>query len=151
MTQEQFQNYLETCHRDVIEKQRQLIETYQLNKYTNYKFSQAQETIIFTGSGLHTRTFNVLCIGSWKIKDEAWLWAWANKSFNERIQKKAEVLKELEKKTGFEVFVKEGCRCEQTVANDLAYISTHYIKAMGIYRIDIEDGYAFMALQSIKA
>lgn len=150
MTGEQFQVYLETCHKDVMEKQKKLIEDYKLNKYTNYKFNQAEEMLEFTGLGLETLKFNVLCIGSWHIKDEAWLWAWANKGFNEEIRKKAEVLKGLEQETGFEVFGKEGCKCEQVISNDLAYVSVHYVKGIGIYRIDIEEGYAFMSLQSIK-
>ena len=150
MTEKQFEDFLQVCHKEINEKQKVLNDRYYLKAYTRYNFNQKEEMIQFTNQLEDRLVFEITCIGSWAPKDKNWIWAWANDSFSESIRAKANELKELERLTGHEVFTREGFECEGEVARDLAYMGVHQLDAIGIYRIEAEDSYVFLALNKIK-
>lgn len=150
MTEKEFEGFLTQCHKEVNDKQKQLIAECALNQYTSYTFDQKSKSITFKKEDGQTLTFDITCIGSWHQKEEGFVWAWANDSFSEEIRKESEVLKELAQVTGYDIFEKEGFKCEEIVARDLAYMSIHQLKALGIYRIVVGESYVFLALKNIK-
>lgn len=150
MTDKDFEVFLNKCCKEVQDKQKELIQKTELNVYKKYSFSQANKSITFEEEGMEALTFEITAIGSWHQKEENWIWAWANESFTEEMRKEAEALKKLKEVTGFDLFEKEGFKCESVVARDLAYMSIHQLEAQGIYRITIEDSFVFLALNGIK-
>lgn len=150
MTDKELDVFLQQCHKEVLEKQKYLTTNYQLNEYTTYKFSQAKKSITLKKSGGENLTFKVKCIGSWRKEDSSWTWGWANENLSEIIREEAKPLKELEKVTGFNIFAQGGFECEEAVARDLAFAGVHQLEAMGVYRIEIEGNYLFLALIDIE-
>ena len=150
MTDKELDMFLQKCHKEVLEKQKYLTTTYKLNEYTTYSFSQDKSSIKLKKADHETLTFKVKCIGSWHKEDRSWIWGWANENLSEAIREEAKSLKELEKVTGFNIFLQGGFECEETVARDLAFAGIHQLEAMGIYRIEVEGSYLFLALIAIE-
>lgn len=150
MTQKQFEDFLEECYREINEKQKLLNKEYHLNTYTKYLFNHKAQTIQFENDENQVLKFEIACIGSWAPKDKVWIWAWANDDFTQAIRDEGSKLKDLGKLTGHQVFTREGFECEEIVARDLAYMSIHQLEAIGIYRIEAEDSYVFLAIKKVK-
>lgn len=150
MTEKQFEDFLQKCYSYTTEQQKALNEQYHLNTYTKYIFDQKTKTIQLKKDGNEVLEFEVACIGSWAPKDNVWIWAWANENFSQAIREEGAKLKELSDLTGHEVFAREGFECEEVVARDLAYMGVYQLGAIGIYRIEAEDSYVFLALNKVR-
>lgn len=151
MTDQQFEAFLQECSKEVKVKQSELVKNYALDKYTKYIFSQGTQTIEFKDElNESSLIFEMVCIGTWDQKEEVWEWAWANQTLSEEVRQAAMPLKKLEEITGYELFGKEGFKCEEVVARDLAYMGVHQLEAKGVYRIVVEENYVFLALMDVK-
>lgn len=150
MTDKELDVFLQNCHTEIREKQNYLTRTYHINEYTTYSFSQVENSLTLKNVGKKDLTFNIICIGSWHKEDSSWVWAWANENLSEGIREVAKPLKELEKVTGFNIFAQGGFECEMAVARDLAFAGVHQLQAQGIYRIEVEESYLFLALMEVK-
>ena len=148
MINQEFEEFLKLCHKEVLDKQKYLTDTYQINQYKNYNFSQNDKALTLT-MGEESIKFKVVCIGSWKSEDSSWVWAWANENISEEMREEAKVLRELANETKFNVFMQGGFECEQSVARDLAFMAVHHLDAKGIYRIEVDGSFLFLALMDI--
>ena len=145
---QEFEKFLQLCHQEVFEKQKVLTDTYQINQYKNYSFSQPEKKLTLKGEG-QTIDFKVVAIGSWKREDSSWVWAWSNENISEEMRAEAKVLQGLAETTKFNIFMQGGFECEEAVARDLAFMAVHHLEAKGVYRIEIDGSYLFLALMDI--
>ena len=148
MVNKEFEQFMQLCHSEVFEKQRHLAEFYHINKYKTYSFSQPKKQLILKDEDEQI-AFKVVCIGSWREENQSWVWAWSNENITEEMRKEAKVLQELAEVTKMNVFMQGGFECEEAVAKDLAFMAVHHLNAKGIYRIEIEGSFLFLALMEI--
>ena len=144
-----FENFLKLCHQEIFEKQKILTDTYKINEYRTYSFSQQEKKLVLK-SETSEMAFDVICIGSWKKDDSSFVWAWANENISEEMREESKTLQGLAETTGFNVFKEGGFECEEAVAKDLAFMAIHQLEAKGIYRIEIDDSYVFLALMKVS-
>lgn len=149
MTDQEFEKYLQLCQREILEKQKYLTDVYHIDQYIDYRFNQTEEQLTLTKEkqNLH---FKVICIGSWNRHEKSWVWAWANPAISEKMRHKAKALCQIGEDTGFNVFKEGSFECEEPVSRDLAFAAIHKLEAKGIYRIDIEGGFLYLALMEIE-
>ena len=145
---QELENFLQLCHQEIFEKQKVLTDTYRINEYRNYSFSQPEKKLILKSEEKEI-AFKVVCIGSWKREDSSWVWAWANENISEELQAEAKVLQGLAEPTKFNIFMQGGFECEEAVAKDLAFMAVHHLNAKGIYRVEIDGSYLFLALMEV--
>lgn len=48
MINQEFEEFLKLCHKEVLDKQKYLTDTYQINQYKNYNFSQNDKALTLT-------------------------------------------------------------------------------------------------------
>ncbi len=142
---QEFEKFLQLCHQEIFEKQKALTDAYQINDYKNYSFSQTEKKLILKNEDKEI-AFNVVCIGSWKREDSSFVWAWANEDISEEMREESKRLQGLANTTKFNIFMQGGFECEEAVAKDLAFMAVHHLDAKGIYRIEIDGSYLFLAL-----
>lgn len=148
MVNKEFEQFMQLCHSEVFEKQRQLAEVYHINKYKTYSFSQSEKKLVLKDKDGQI-AFNIVCIGSWNVAERSWVWAWANENFTEAIREEAKALQGLSEKTKMNVFMQGGFECEEAVAKDLAFMAVHHLNAKGIYRIEVEGSFLYLALMDV--
>ncbi len=146
MLNEEFEIFLKKCQIKVREKQNKLNEEYGISRFNKYQFSQKDKTIKLMKETGEFISFKAVCIGSWGYEDESWVWAWHNNNLSDEIRTEAEELKKLKDKTGFAVFEEGSFKCEEIVGKDLAFVSVQELKADGIYRIQADESYLYLAL-----
>lgn len=149
MTDKEFEKFLQLCHQEILDKQKYLTQTYKINEYTNYKFDQAQKSLILKKEGQEIK-FKIVCIGSWDKAEKSWVWAWANGNLSEETREDARRLHELGDVTGFSVFKEGNFECDEFASRDLAFAGVHQLDAMGIYRIEVDGGFLYLALMNVE-
>lgn len=90
-------------------------------------------------------------IGSYSLKTETWLWAWANESFADAERAKAAKLKKLFDKTGMRIFTDPHFDCDEYLAWELAAVSVQYLEGTGCYRGPAEHLWIFWSIDSLAA
>lgn len=148
MTDKAFEDFLKLCHQEILEKQKYLTETYHINEYKTYSFSQLDSSITLKDADRNLK-FKVVCIGSWSRKEGNWVWAWANQNLSEKTREEAKALKPLGELTGFSVFKEGNFECEELASRDLAFAGVHQLNAQGIYRIEVDGDFWFLALMNL--
>ena len=142
--------FLKKCREEIGQKQNALNRSVAFNTYTRYVFKQKDQSLELTKEDGSKLVCKITCIGSWNAKENSWVWAWANENLSDETRKAADPLKSLEKETGYQIFINGGFECEQAVAIDLAFAGVHALNAKGIYRIQIEDSFVFLAIDEVS-
>lgn len=146
MTDEQFDEFVDTCYEDFETKQNKMYEEYNIGTFSDYWFDQVSKVLQFKNSDIVELEFDIVCIGSWAHKKETWMWSWANISMTDECRKDSELLKELKVRTGSNIFEMEGLKCNEVMAYELVAMSLNQLNAIGMYRIPGETSHLFVAL-----
>lgn len=146
MTDEQFDEFVDSCYEEFETKQSKMLQDYNLGTYGGYWCDQITKTLQFKNDNKVELEFEIIFIGSWAHKKETWLWSWANSSITEECRKDSEVLKGLKERTGFEVFEQEGINCNEMMAYELVAMSLNQLNAIGMYRVPGELSHLFVAI-----
>lgn len=141
--------FLKQCREEINQKHQVLNSKVAINTYTQYVFKQKEHILELRKADGSKLLCDIICIGSWNSKESSWVWAWANENLSDEMRKAADPLKSLEKETGYQIFINGGFECEQAVAVDLAFAGVHALNAKGIYRIQIEDSFLFLAINEV--
>jgi len=149
MTSEEFEAYMNVCYQEIGNRQKKLLELYDLQNYKDFWYSQTTETLQFKTDGKVEIEFEVIQIGSWSSISDSWMWAWANDSVTEKTKQKSGKIKELAEITGYDVFSLEAFEAKESIAHQLTAISAYYLNAIGYYIAPIEELKLFFALTKV--
>lgn len=146
MTDEQFDEFVDTCYEEFEIKQNKVHEEYKIGSIGEYWFDQVSKVLQFRNNNIVELEFDIVCIGSWAHKKETWMWSWANASMTDECRKDSELLKGLKVRTGYDIFEMEGLKCNELLAYELVAMSIKQLNAIGMYRIPGETSHLFVAL-----
>lgn len=146
MTDEQFDDFVDSCYKNLETKQRLMYETYRIGTFSDYWFDQELSVLQFKNSNKVELEFEIVCIGSWAHKNETWMWSWANPSMTNECREDSGRIKALKTKTGVEIFEMEGLNCSEEMAYELVAMSVSQLDAIGMYKIPGEKSHLFVAL-----
>lgn len=137
MTDEEFEDFVQSTMDELIAKQDQLKSEYGFGSFERWHFDQVSETLsFFDAAGKLTLEAEVIDIGSYASNSNTWKWAWANESVLPALRTKAEPLKQLRDVTGFDLFSSESTVSveDENMAWELAAMSVRKLGALGAYK-----------------
>jgi len=149
MTDEEFQIFLDTCFEELEIKQQKLIEEFNIGSFQKFEFDFEKAEIYFLNEGLVEVQANIIPIGSFNSENNTWMWAWANEGFPEDLRAKSARLKQLEEKTGFEIFGTEMPEIDEDMAWEMAGISLNMLNVQGVYRGPVNKTEYFYAIDNV--
>lgn len=150
MTDEQFNNFVDSCYDKLEAKSAILFGEYKIGTYDKYWFDQDMQTLQFKNGNNVEIEFEFICIGTLAHKKDTWMWAWANESFSDEIRKKSEALKSLKLLTGYDLFESSGFVCDKEMAYELTAMGVETLNSLGMYKIPGEKSDLFLALKGVK-
>jgi len=150
MTDDQFENFLDQCYKDLELKQNLMYDAYKIGSYSEFWFDQEIGVLQFKNKNVVELEFEVVCIGSWAHKNETWMWSWANPSMTSDSRNFSGKIKALKEKTGLDIFENEGLNCNEIMAYELVAMSVHQLEVIGMYRVPGEKSHLFVALINKK-
>src|SRR6478752_9655131 len=137
MTNEQFQDFIQTAMDDFRAKQEKLEAAYGMTACVRWDVDQASEKLkLFGSDGALRVEADVIDVGSFASNANSWMWSWANESLPPALREKSAVLKELAGITGFGLFASEAPVPvkDETMAWELAAFSVRHLGALGVYK-----------------
>lgn len=137
MTNEQFQEFLQTALDDLRVKQEKLDAAYGITACVRWDLDEAAEKLKLVGRDGQLRVeADVVDVGSFAASSSSWMWGWANESYPASVREKAAVLKELAISTGFGLFASGSAIAvkDESMAWELAALSVRHLGALGVYK-----------------
>ncbi len=117
------------------EKQDKLEKEFGLGHYE--RFTVDYETLIlsFYDNEQKMVDVSIIPIASHVPEKEDLKWAWANEIYPLEIRKKSEIMKELAKMTGFEMFNNPSIECDEDMAWEINAVACKFTNSQGVYRV----------------
>lgn len=146
MTDEQLGMYINLCCEELLEKQGDLQDQYQLGSHEKYWCDLEKKILQFKNNDKVIHEFCVMCLGSLSNQSETWMWAWANEHLPEEVRKDSIILKKLKTTLGLDFFDTPAFDCDDEIAYVLTAISCHHLDILGTYRIPSNHGYMVLGI-----
>ena len=155
MTDEEFEAFVASANEELRHKQDLLGQQYGLGTHGRWRFEQATAQVQFYDEADNlTIEADIVEIGTYSQRSNTWKWAWGNSSVLPCLRQKAELLKELEGITGFELFGHEHAFEieDEAMAWELTAMSVKHLGAIGCYRAPTSSGgpTTFLAITSAR-
>ncbi|MDH5572664.1 MAG: hypothetical protein OEY89_12940 [Gammaproteobacteria bacterium] len=142
--------YLDDCYDVLEQKQAALVDKYQIDSYDMFDFHMVNGTIEFKQGSVVMVTANFVPVGSFNEEQQSWMWAWANGGVTGALKEKAETVKDLEAKTGNEVFGIETISADEGTAWEISALACDHYQGQGIFAAPIEGLLIFMVLHNVS-
>lgn len=155
MTDNEFEQFLQTALSELWEKQDELESKQGFGSCARWFFDQQTETLeMFDANDRKVVEAEVIDIGSYANDSSTWKWAWSNDSLLPSLRKKAESLKVLSDLTGIELFSFENAFSveNEEMAWELVAMSVRHLGALGAYKAPSATRplSTFLAIKSIR-
>lgn len=148
MNDNDFYKYLEQARLWLSDKQK-LLSNNGIGKSFSYKIDQETEIIKFD-MGLSIIKYNFIPIGSFKVTEQEFQWAWSNHNILNKLREKSKIFISLNDITDSKIFADRKIEADQIMAWDIAAMCGQLINSVGIYAPEKNDIIRFYALKEIE-
>jgi hypothetical protein len=135
MTDAEFETYLADKVAALKSKQSYLQSEFGLSSYERFWVDYEKEELSFLDGNVLKLKFAITDIGSHVAEKESWKWAWANPHLPNHVREKAERLKGLTQKTGFQIFSDAHCQIDEIMAWEFTAVACDFLASLGAYSV----------------
>ena len=141
--------YIDDCYAELERKQAALMKDYSLDAYGMFDYDLNTGRIFFKQGVVTKVEADFIPVGSLSEEAESWSWAWANASVKGELLEQAESLKELQSKTGEEIFGNSTFPADIGTAWEMAAIACDHFNGQGTFAAPVEGLLIFMVLNNV--
>ncbi len=151
MNEDEFEDFLSFSTSALEKKQAELEKQYGLSRMGRWKLDHHEGYLDFLDeSGRHQHRFATTPIGTFAQNRDSWKWAWANDKIEQPWRGRADRLRSLFEKTGYDLFSEEGeFSVDEVMSWELAAMAVAHLGALGCYRAPNREVFLFLALDEI--
>jgi len=150
MNEAEFEGFIARCVEDAQRKNDALDAEYGLHSFARWDDDGDRQTLVFTNPGeADALEAKVTSIGSYSLKNQTWMWAWANESLTDAAREKASVLMKLADRTGMRVFTDPHIDCDEYLAWELAAAAVDELGSLGVYREPVDHLWIFVSIDAM--
>ena len=146
MTQEEIDEFIDSCFAEMEEKQRQLLARYRINTFESYWWDQETSVLQFKNANVVELQFPVVFIGTWAFNDQSWLWGWENRTFLESVRTASERIKTGATHTDHGYFEAKMLQADENRMWELTALAVRSLGALGVYRVPADSHFLMLAL-----
>jgi len=151
MSDREFDAFIETCNKQLDQKQSALESKYRLGKLARWDYDQNSGLLTFKDAkGIASVEAATTNIGSYMPSKGTWCWAWANDTMDEEQQAKSIEIQSLCDATGYDIFVQASLKVDDAMAWELAAMGVHHLKSVGCYCAVAKDLSVFLSIDNIR-
>lgn len=136
-------NFIEPRHQDFLEK-------YKVGECERWDWYQETAKLVFSHDGKPQVEADIQFSGTYSIKSETWMWAWANESLDEKVKHSSRNVRSLGEELGLKQLV-SGCYSATEVDGwEMTSVLAKHLNAIGVYRTPSENGFTYMVITKAK-
>lgn len=130
--------------------QAELEKQFRLSDYERFDVSQDTAELVFSGGGKSDVIAKVVFVGSFSLRSETWLWAWANESINASLTKDLAIVRDHGKTHGFRQLTERGWTTHEDEGWELAAVVNYLLKGKGVYRAPADKTILWLVMTDVR-
>lgn len=132
-------------------KQAQVEKDFQLSKQERYEVDAASGKLVFYSGGVAAFSTPFQAIGSYEPQSGSWVWSWANEGVSSTHTARIKAVADYGKAHNYVQLTEPVWNASEDDGWAMAGITTHLLKADGVYRVQLPNGLViFLLLEKIK-
>ncbi len=132
-------------------KQKELVESYDLDSYSRVEYDQDSGTMTFSEEGVQQKVvarFQV--VGTYSDASKTWMWAWDNPYLLDNTTEASVKVKEFGEKNKFQKLTDPKWEASLQDAWEMTALAAKFLQAKGVQIIPSEDIRAFVILVTVN-
>ena len=145
-----FQKFADEALEEAQAKQAKLIKEYRIDSYERYDWDQDSATLVFSDAGVAKVIATFQFVGSHSKRSGTWLWAWGNRSIDEKLSAGARKVRAYGEQHKISRLTQAKWAAQEVDAWEMAAVQAKLTGALGLYRSPDENGASFLAITAIR-
>lgn len=142
MEQIDFDDFLENCYDELLEKQDRFTEQYNISSYQSWFYDQVTGIFTFENPG-DKIYFRFEIVGTLSDKSGTWKWSWDNEYIDPMVRASMAKIKAFGERNQFEKLREGLWKAEEIDGWEMTAIAAYLLNAIGTYRVP-SNGFIFM-------
>ena len=147
---EVFHDLICSSFRYLESKQEGFLKKYKAGEHDRWDWYQETGKLIFTHDGKPQVEADIHFFGTFSTKSDTWMWAWANKSIDEKVKASSRNVKEMGEELGLKELVAGRWTATEVDGWEMTAVLAKYLNAIGSYRTPSDTGFTYMVVTKAK-
>ena len=130
------------------EKQDIFRETFRIGEFERYDYDQGTGQLVFSNAGKSGVICEVAFVGSFALRNETWLWSWANSSNSELVKAKMREVRSYGEQHRYQRLAGAFWNASADSGWEMTGIAAYLLNAIGAYRCPDEKRHLYMVVLS---
>ena len=130
------------------EKQKALVDRFQLGTHGRFDWSQEQGVIVFSNNGVPKVAADIQFAGSYSSTSKTWLWAWANDTILPKMSSDSKRVLQYGREHHFKRLTEAKWPAGEVDCWEVTTLQAHLTNAEGMYRTPDNNGYTYLTLRN---
>jgi hypothetical protein len=149
MAEPKFVELVTAAHQFLTARQDTLTNEFGLSRYQRWDWDADQGSIVFSDDGTPRVIAQAQLVGSVSRKTGTWLWAWANRSIEQRLYRDLAEVRKFGEQKGIWQLTTAKWEADEVDGWEMTSISAYVLQSKGAYRMPHEHLFTFAILDSI--
>ncbi len=147
---EVFHDLICSSFRYLESKQEGFLKKYKAGEHDRWDWYQETGKLIFTHDGKPQVEADIHFSGTFSTQSDTWMWAWANKSIDEKVKASSRDIKEMGEELGLKELVAGRWAATEVDGWEMTAVLAKHLKAIGSYRTPSDNGFTYMVVTKAK-
>jgi hypothetical protein len=147
---ETFHDLIRSSFRYLESKQEGFLKKYKAGEHDRWDWYQETGKLIFTHDGKPQVEADIHFSGTFSTQSDTWMWAWANKSIDEKVKASSRDIKEMGEELGLKELVAGRWAATEVDGWEMTAVLAKHLKAIGSYRTPSDNGFTYMVVTKAK-
>lgn len=130
------------------EKQKALVDRFQLGTHGRFDWSQEQGVIVFSSNGVPKVAADIQFAGSYSDTSKTWLWAWDNDTILPKMLSDSKRVLQYGREHHFKRLTEAKWPADEVECWGVTTLQAHFTGAEGMYRTSTGKGYTYLTLRN---
>ena len=150
MNDSEFDAYLDQALDELETKQAALNDEFGLGEHGRFVVDYVAGNLTFFDKEAPRAEASILPVSTHIPAKRELQWSWANQQLPEHVRELSSQVKSLHSVTGFELFVNEHVKCDESMAWEFTALACKCLSAIGAYRVPHGEIHAHVLITSIR-
>lgn len=144
-----FDEFSQVAYDYLIEQQEIIKKKYNIHQYENWFYDQETGILTFSNNQDNIVEFYYEEVGSISKISNTWLWSWANPHLEEKIKTDINAVKIFGENNNYQLLTKRKWLADDYDGWEMTAVSAYLLKAIGAYRIPLENTFTFVVYKEV--
>jgi hypothetical protein len=145
-----YHDLVRTSYSFIEPRHKEFLSEYKVGEHERWDWYQETAKLVFSHDGKTLVEADIHFAGSYSTASKTWMWAWANKSLDEKVKSSSREIRKLGEELGLKQLVAGRYAATEVDGWEMTSVLAKHLNAIGVYRTPNENGFSYMVVSRAK-